>query len=68
VSKVMVAKLGLTTKKHPAPYKIKWIKQGTETLVTERCRFMFSIGKHYSDSLHYDVVEMDACHTILGRP
>jgi hypothetical protein len=26
VSKVMVAKLGLTTGKHPAPYKIKWIK------------------------------------------
>jgi hypothetical protein len=68
VSKVMVAKLGLTTERHLTPYKIGWIKRGTETLVTERCRFTFSIGKHYSDSLLCDVVEMDACHIILGRP
>jgi hypothetical protein len=60
VSKVMVAKLGLTTKRHPAPYKIGWIKRGMETLVIERCHFMFSIGKHYSDSLLCDVIEMDA--------
>ena len=39
-----------------------------ETLFTERCRFTFSINKHYLDSLLYDVVEMDACHIILGRP
>ncbi len=41
VSKEMVLKLGLKTEKHPAPYKIGWIKRGTETLVTERCRFTF---------------------------
>jgi hypothetical protein len=68
VSKEMVSKLGLKTEKHPAPYKIGWIKLGTETIVTERCRFTFSIGKHYSDSILCDVVEMDACHLILGRP
>jgi hypothetical protein len=68
VSKEMVSKLGLKTEKHPTLYKIGWIKQGTETLVTERCCFTFSIGKHYSDSILYDVMEMDACHLILGRP
>jgi predicted SprT family Zn-dependent metalloprotease len=68
VSKEMVWKLGLKTEKHPAPYKIRWIKQGTETLVTERCRFTFFIHKHYSDSILCDVVEMNACHLILGRP
>jgi hypothetical protein len=68
VSKEMALKLGLKTEKHPAPYKIGWIKQGTETLVTKRCRFTFSIGKHYSDSILCDVVEMDECHLILGRP
>lgn len=67
VSKEMVAKLGLKTEKHPAPYKIRWIKRGTETLVTERSHFTFSIGKHYSYSILCDVVEMDACHLILGR-
>jgi hypothetical protein len=47
VSKEMVLKLGLKTKKHPGPYKIRWIKQGIKTLVTERCHFTFLIGMHY---------------------
>jgi hypothetical protein len=63
VSKGMVLKLGLKIEKHPAPYKIGWIKQGTE-----RFRFTFLIGKHYSDSILCDVVDMNACHLILGRP
>lgn len=28
----------------------------------------FSIGKHYRDEVLCDVVEMDACHVLLGRP
>ena len=37
VSKAMVTKLGLQTSKHPAPYKICWIKHGTKVKVTEVC-------------------------------
>jgi predicted SprT family Zn-dependent metalloprotease len=68
VSKEIILKLGLKTEKHLAPYKIEWIKRGTEALVTERIRFTFSIGKHYSDSILCDVVEMDACHLVMERP
>jgi hypothetical protein len=64
----MVAKLGLKTEKHPSPYKIGWIKQGAEAKVTEICRIQFSIGKNYLDEITCDVVDMDACHMILGRP
>lgn len=67
-SKAMVRKLGLKTEKHPSPYKIGWVKRGTETQVSERCNFPFSVGKHYSNSILCDVVEMDAFHIILGRP
>ena len=39
-----------------------------ETLVTQQCHVTFSKGKCYVDELVCDVVEMDTCHLILGRP
>ena len=35
VSKAMVSKLDLTTERHLESYKIRWIKRGMKTLVTE---------------------------------
>ncbi|XP_020691225.2 uncharacterized protein LOC110105887 [Dendrobium catenatum] len=68
VSKAVVQALQLKTTKHPQPYKISWVKKGMEISITETCRVHFSIGKHYVCEVLCDVVEMDVCHLILGRP
>ncbi|KAG6757010.1 hypothetical protein POTOM_037310 [Populus tomentosa] len=68
ILKSMVTKLGLKTEKHPSPYKIGWIRQGAEVRVIEICHIQFSIGQNYLDNVTCDVVEMDVCHIILGRP
>ncbi|KAI0498397.1 hypothetical protein KFK09_021638 [Dendrobium nobile] len=64
----MVQTLQLKTTKNPYPYKISWVKKRIDIAVTEMCRLYFSIGKHYMCEVLCDVVDMDVCHLILGRP
>ncbi|XP_070032761.1 uncharacterized protein [Nicotiana tomentosiformis] len=64
----MVTKLGLETEVHPKPYKVGWIQYGGGMKVTKRCLVSFSIGKIYKDQIWCDLVKMDACHLLLGRP
>ncbi|GJR23290.1 reverse transcriptase domain-containing protein [Tanacetum coccineum] len=68
ISTTMVDKLSLKTEEHPQPYKLSWFKKGNEVKVSKRCLVKFSIGKKYSDEVWCDVVPMDACHVLLGRP
>ncbi|KAI0498570.1 hypothetical protein KFK09_019458 [Dendrobium nobile] len=39
-----------------------------DILVLEMCQINFSIGKHYTCEVLCDVLDMDVCHVILGRP
>ncbi|GKA24457.1 RNA-directed DNA polymerase [Tanacetum coccineum] len=67
VSKTMLKKLSLKTKKHPRPYKLSWLQKGKSVHVDQRCLVYFSIGDKYWDEVWCDVVPMDACHLLLGR-
>jgi len=67
VSKALVKALNLKTETYPTPYKIAWIKNGPKVTVLEVCRVPLSIGKYYQDEILCDVVDMDACHILLGR-
>uniref|UniRef100_A0A2N9IVE3 CCHC-type domain-containing protein n=1 Tax=Fagus sylvatica TaxID=28930 RepID=A0A2N9IVE3_FAGSY len=64
----MVEKLKLKTEDHPEPYKLQWLRKGNEVKVNKRCLVEFSIGKNYKDAVVCDIVPMDACHLLLGRP
>ncbi|GJY57309.1 putative nucleotidyltransferase, ribonuclease H [Tanacetum coccineum] len=68
VSKTMVKKLSLKTEKHPRSYKLLWLQKGKSVHVDQRCLVHFSIGDKYQDEVWCDVVPMDACHLLLGRP
>jgi len=63
----MVEKLGLTTKQHPRPYNIQWFNGCGKLKVTRIVRIQFSLGSYY-DYADCDVVPMQACSLLLGRP
>ncbi|TYK17872.1 plasma membrane ATPase 1 [Cucumis melo var. makuwa] len=68
IAKRLVAALNLKVKTHPNPYKIGRVKKDGETSVSEICTVPLSIGSGYKDQIICDVIDMDVCHFLLGRP
>ncbi|XP_021995162.1 uncharacterized protein LOC110892296 [Helianthus annuus] len=68
ISEEAVQKLALKIESHPKPYKLQWLKKGGEVTVSKRALVSISIGSTYKDDVVCDVVPMDACHLLLGRP
>ncbi|GAV88818.1 hypothetical protein CFOL_v3_32239 [Cephalotus follicularis] len=67
-STTLVEKLGLSTTAHPTPYKLQWLSNGNHIKVTQQVLLSFSTGKKNKDEVLWDVIPMDACHLLLGRP
>jgi hypothetical protein len=67
VSLDLVEKLGLTTRQHSYPYKLQWFNTSGKTKVTKSARISFFTGC-YHDTADFDVVPMQACSILLGRP
>jgi hypothetical protein len=63
----MVEKLALSTKPHPHPYHIPWLNNSGKAKVMRLVHINFAIGS-YHDVVECDVVPMQACHILLGRP
>jgi hypothetical protein len=66
-SQEIVQKLKLPLEKHPQPYKLSWVDD-TSIPVKSRCLVSFSLGTNYKDAVWCDVIPMQACHLLLGRP
>ncbi|XP_027912354.1 uncharacterized protein LOC114171680 [Vigna unguiculata] len=63
----LVSKLNLPTKPHPRPYRLQWLSDEGEIKVKQQVEVPIVIGT-YSDVISCDVVPMEACHLLLGRP
>ncbi|GKC62572.1 putative nucleotidyltransferase, ribonuclease H, partial [Tanacetum coccineum] len=65
-----VQKLGLkkTENQFPNLFYVTCIRDGGEVTVSKRVHVLFSIGNTYTNNVWCDVVPMDACHLLLGRP
>ena len=68
VSQSMVDRLKLVVTPHSKPYTIQWLNQNKDLQITQQCLLSLSIGKMYNDEIWCDVLPMDACHILLGRP
>jgi len=67
-SKTMVDKLKLQATPHPKPHTIQWLNQGKGIQISHQCLVSLSIGKYYKDEIWCDIVPINACPILLGRP
>ena len=67
VSTEMVDKLRLAKTVNPTPYKVSWLQKGHQIIVIEQCKVEIHIGM-YKDVILCDVMPMDVCHVLFGRP
>lgn len=63
----IVEKLGLQVTLYLVPYSIRWVQSRGGLKVSSRCTILIKIGK-FEDVVSCDILEMDVCHILLGRP
>ena len=66
VSIEVIERLNLQ-KTSPISCKVSWLQNGHQLLVSDQCEIELKIG-NYKDTLLCDVMPMDVCRILLGRP
>ncbi|WZZ03296.1 hypothetical protein YC2023_089217 [Brassica napus] len=66
-SDTLFRKLGLATRPLSRPFRLEWLNEAGEQYVKEQVTVPITIGR-YEDEVVCNVLPMDACHILLGRP
>ena len=64
----VIKKLQLKIEKHLKPYKLKWLNQDSMVMMDEHCLVSFYIDKRYFDGDLCNMMFIDSCHLLLGKP
>ncbi|XP_060190640.1 uncharacterized protein LOC132619902 [Lycium barbarum] len=67
ISQFLVESMKFPTDKHTSRYKLQWFNECGKMRVNKQAIIKFGIGK-YQDEILCDVMPMQACHLLLGRP
>ncbi|XP_051152721.1 uncharacterized protein LOC127266509 [Andrographis paniculata] len=67
INDLAVKRLNLRINLHPRPYKLQWLNNCGEINVTKQVLVEIEL-QGYKDEVKCDVVPMQACHILLGRP
>nr|GEX15743.1 hypothetical protein [Tanacetum cinerariifolium] len=62
-----VQKLELKTEDHPKPYKLQWLRKGSEMTVSKRVHVTFSVGKTYKDNFGEELEVGDDVFVLIGK-
>ena len=68
ISQALVDRLQLKVRKHQRSYFARWLMTGDEVQVQYACSVTFFIGEDYIDTVWCNVIPMDSCDILLGRP
>ena len=66
-SQELVDRIELKQRHHPNPYKMQWLNDCAVMCVNHVVTVSFSIGR-YNEHVECDVVPVQACQLLLGRP
>jgi hypothetical protein len=64
---ILFKKLNINIVKHDKPYKLLWLNECNEVMVTKQVLVSFFIGK-YKDKVLCNVVSIHTSHLLLSRP
>ena len=68
IYEAIVKKLGLVTTSHKKPYPLRWLNDKAQLQVTRQCKLKFSFGSAFVDEVELDIIPLDICGIVLGRP
>ena len=60
--------MNLETIPHPKPYPLGWVSDNEKLQVSRKCKLKFANTANFIDEVELDVVPLDICGIVLGRP